>query len=130
MWYAVYRAQDGGLVSQGTVVADPLPEGLVAVALGEERPAGVWNPATRSFDPAPTAPREPLPVIDFMRRFGFVKEAQIRAAAKTDPMIETFLSRLNIVSTVNLDHPETTQGVGYLQQAGLLTAAEAAAVLA
>lgn len=52
-WWIICDA-DGRSVSVGTVVADPLPEGLVAVALSDEDSAlirdgrGVWDEATRS----------------------------------------------------------------------------------
>jgi hypothetical protein len=52
-WFIICDA-DGRSVSVGTVVADPLPEGLVAVALSDEDSAlirdgrGVWDETTRS----------------------------------------------------------------------------------
>lgn len=65
--FAVYQTADGKLVSIGSVVANPLPAGLAALALTPEdglaltTGLGVWNPATLSVDLLPpdvTAPNE------------------------------------------------------------------------
>jgi len=129
MWYAIHDAA-GKLVSTGTVIADPLPAGLTAVPVGETQPTGDWNPATRSFD-APKVSKPALPVIDFLRRFHMVnEEAPIRAAAATDPVIATFLGRLNVISEVRLDNAETIMGVQYLASKGLIAPGRVAEILA
>ena len=59
-WYVVCD-EAGNSVSIGTVVADPLPAGLAAVALTDSAAddllsgAGVWDAATRSVQPAAAA---------------------------------------------------------------------------
>lgn len=51
-WFAVYEVESGRLVSQGSVVADPLPEGLAAVEIVEQNPEGmIWSPEVRGFVP-------------------------------------------------------------------------------
>jgi hypothetical protein len=56
---AVYRNDNGQLVSVGTVVADPLPAGLSQVTLSAQDEAGLangsrmWDPATRTVVPNP-----------------------------------------------------------------------------
>lgn len=56
IWYAVFDEKTGRLVSQGSVLADPLPEGLTAVEIPEQNPEGLaWNVETRAFD-IPIAP--------------------------------------------------------------------------
>jgi hypothetical protein len=62
--YVIHDSQ-GQAVSVGTVVANPLPEGLTAVALSTEDAENLrigwrWNPATLSVDIAPEEP-EPDP---------------------------------------------------------------------
>lgn len=58
-WFVVVRAETGKAVSIGTVVADPLPDGLEAIALSEadgellRTGAGRWDDATRSVVPLP-----------------------------------------------------------------------------
>jgi len=60
--YAVHTTDTGQLASVGTVVADPLPQGLTATALsaGDGRAlrdgTGTWDAATRSVIPAPVDP--------------------------------------------------------------------------
>jgi hypothetical protein len=64
--YVVHTA-DGEPVSFGTVLADPLPEGLIALALSDEDAHRLlyegwrWNPATLSVD-TPPPPSEPDPI--------------------------------------------------------------------
>ena len=41
-WYSIYDEKTGHLVSVGTELADPLPEGL-AVLETEEKPQGPWD---------------------------------------------------------------------------------------
>lgn len=70
-----------------------------------------------------------IPVSAFVRRFpGPVMDA-VNAAAANDPTVAAILAQLDVVQTVRLGHPTTTQGVGYLVSAGLLTQAQADAVL-
>ena len=130
MWYAVYRTDSGELVSTGTVVADPLPDGLGLIALATEsdHQNEQWNAITRSFEPRPPDAASLTP-IDFMRRFTMAEEIAIRTAAKTDVGIEVFLSRLSVVASVGLAHPETTGGIDYLIAKGLLTTERGAEIL-
>ena len=128
MWYAVIEAASGQLLSTGTVLADPLPKGLEAIAVGDEPPAGDWNTQTRQFDPS-TA-KVAIEPIEFLRRFTFAEEVAIRAAAKNDIGIEVFLARLAAARSVSLDHPDTIGGMQYLTGKGLITAGRAAEVLA
>jgi len=71
-----------------------------------------------------------IPVSAFVRRFpGAVMDA-INAAAPSNPTVAAILAQLDAVQTVRLGHPTTTNGVGYLVSVGLLTQAQADAVLA
>lgn len=87
-----------------------------------------WNAVARTFEPKPPESASLLP-IDFMRRFTMAEEIAIRTAAKTDAAIEVFLSRLFVVTSVGLTHPETTGGINYLVAKGLLTAERGAEIL-
>lgn len=57
--YALHRTDTGALVSVGTVIADPLPDGLASVALTEVDRDGLrsgartWDPATRTVIATP-----------------------------------------------------------------------------
>lgn len=69
-----------------------------------------------------------IPISAFVRRFpGAVMDA---INASTDPNVIAILAQLDAVQTVRLGHPTTTQGVGYLVSVGLMTQAQADAVLA
>jgi hypothetical protein len=126
-WYVVYRESDGEAVSIGTVLADPLPEGMAAKAFGSERPEGRWNPATLDFDPLP-APEVVMSRIDFMRRFTPAERVSIRAS--TDPYVRDIEELLRAADTVSLSHPDTQQGIGYLMHIGLLSPERGAEILA
>ena len=69
-----------------------------------------------------------IPVSAFVRRFPGAAMDAINASA--DPNVIAILAQLDAVQTVRLGHPTTVQGVGYLVSAGLLTQAQADAVLA
>lgn len=50
-WFAVVWEDSGKLVSVGSVLADPMPQGYEVVELGPDRPEGTWNEESRAFDP-------------------------------------------------------------------------------
>ena len=70
-----------------------------------------------------------IPVSAFVRRFPGAAMDAINTAALSNPTVAAILAQLDAVQTVRLGHPTTTQGVGYLVSAGLLTQAQADAVL-
>lgn len=119
MWYAIYSVATGALVSTGTVIADPLPEGLGIIELGALPPFGEWNPATHAFDAVPVerifAPQ------DFMGRFTIEEETAIRSRAMTDPNMVTFLARVERARSVDPDHPDTIKGMNYCISLGYVS---------
>jgi hypothetical protein len=58
-WHLLYNTATGASVSIGTVIADPLPEGITALPLTDEQGEGLqngsllWDAATRSLIPTP-----------------------------------------------------------------------------
>ncbi len=60
LWYAVYHAASGELVSYGTDVADPLPEGLAVREIGEQPPgrSEMWDTEQIAYVPRPPLPDE------------------------------------------------------------------------
>jgi hypothetical protein len=82
-------------------------------------------------EPPPEPEPEPKRItrIGFMQRIPTPKRIAIRVAAKTEPIIEDFLDLLSATDLIELDHPDTLMGVQYLVMQGLLTQAEAEAVL-
>lgn len=68
--------------------------------------------------------------IAFMQRMAVPTRIAVRTAGKSDPLIEDFLDLLTATDLVELDHADTLMGVQYLVMQGLLTQAEAEALLA
>lgn len=93
----VYAIHDttGRLVSVGTIVADPLPKALTAVALTDPDGralldgSGLWDQATRAVQPAPpppdttdrTAARDALTTLDTIATTGRATDTTIRTLA-------------------------------------------------
>jgi len=74
-WYAVI-APDGKPVSVGTVLADPMPNGLVAVEVDGPAEGRPWDADTRAWGPKPQPP-----VVEPAKDIDREKAAQARAAA-------------------------------------------------
>lgn len=131
--------------SQGQNVGEPgpLPEALRGLD------DSVLDDLDAHFDPQalqqlglagagflPVEPPEPEPEprritrIGFMQRIPTPKRIAIRTASKTDAVIEDFLDLLAATDLIELEHPDTLMGVQYLVMQGLLTQAEAEAVVA
>jgi hypothetical protein len=58
-WHLLYNTTTGASVSIGTVIADPLPEGITALPLTDAEGEGlqngtlIWDAATRTLIPTP-----------------------------------------------------------------------------
>jgi hypothetical protein len=58
-WHLLYNTTTGESVSIGTVIADPLPEGITALPLTDEQGEGlqngtlIWDAASRTLIPTP-----------------------------------------------------------------------------
>lgn len=59
-WWVILDA-DGRPVSEGTVVADPLPSGLTKVKVGGPSNGRPWDPQAQAWGPAPAPPPPPAP---------------------------------------------------------------------
>lgn len=106
--------------------------GQMIVAGPDGAPIAVDPPAP----PPPPAIRVIAPLA-FRRRLSMERRQQItlaaaQALAATPPnaALQTWLDDLVAARQIDLDNPETLAGVALLQSAGLLTEAEAAALLA
>jgi hypothetical protein len=120
MWHAIYDTTTGKLESLGTVLADPLPEGLTAAAIGEQAPEGEWDASARAF--VTRAAAQVWAPQDFMGRFTVAEETAIRARAMTDPNMLTFLARVERARSVSSAHPDTIAGLSYCVSIGVITA--------
>jgi hypothetical protein len=58
-WHLLYNTTTGASVSIGTVIADPLPEGITALPFSDEQGEGlqngslIWDAASRTLIPTP-----------------------------------------------------------------------------
>lgn len=84
----LYRVQDGALLSVGTVLPDPLPDGTATLALPEGAVYGVthtWDPATPAWVPVVVAPDTRLTVTQFRERFTDAERDRIELAQHEHP---------------------------------------------
>lgn len=70
----------------------------------------------------------PLSAYEFLSRMTPQERIGIRAAAKTDPIIEDFMALLDHTTVVHPLNPDVQMGLGYLVQQGKLTAERAAVI--
>lgn len=57
-WFAVLDA-DGQPVSEGTILADPLPDGMTAVPVDGPSDGRPWDGTAQAWGPLPEPPEEP-----------------------------------------------------------------------
>lgn len=132
MWYAVYRSDSGALVSVGTVLADPLPEGL-EVREYADWPVGAWDAETRSFVIQPPPPVV-LSRIDFVRRFEVaereaLKEMLLNGTAVQKRRVGAFVDYLGYSDEVSLGDSYIIDSVGLMEAVGLIGPGRADEVL-
>jgi len=124
-WHAVYREADGGLVSIGTRVADPLPDGLATVEYAE-RPNGRWD--AKALDFVVHEPEVALSRLDFLRLF--TRDERIAIRTSGDPVIEDLREMLLTAEVIRLAHPDTVGAVDYMVAQGMLTRTRGDQILA
>ena len=92
--YAVHDTTTGDLVSVRTIIADPLPDTLTAVALDAHDAAAVtsgsgrWDPTTRTIVPAPP----PSPPADVAAAATEAIEALTAEGSNADPTVVAALT--------------------------------------
>lgn len=118
------------------LVATMVPVALADVAEGWRYDGGSFAPPA-TIAPPPQATIRVIAPLAFRRRMSTARRreitlaaAQAMAATPPQPALQVWLDDLNAAKRVELDHPDTIAGVALLQGAGLLTEAEAAALLA
>lgn len=119
MWKAIYETSTGILVSIGTVVAEPLPEGLSLAEVGESYPLGSWNKATLSFESVSSLP-DSWSRYEFLSLLTGQERIAIRERAKTDPVVYDFMDLLSLSGTIFRSNPNVKSGLEYLASIGCL----------
>lgn len=121
-WLAVYRISDGSLVSVGTTVASPLSAGMASVQFDPVAARTLnWNPATKAFD-APKPKSDALSAQEFLLRFTLAERLALRAAAKTDPVVDDILAMFQLSTAITSISPVVAQALTALANKGVLTA--------
>ncbi|MDD3675221.1 hypothetical protein [Thauera propionica] len=95
----------------------------------EEVLAAIAEQQAAQAQPTASAPRV-LTKLQFLNRFTNEELAAVYTAAKTNVLIEVFLDKLKLAQEVNLDDPQTVDGLQALAAAGLLSEARVQEVLA
>src|SRR6476659_9721483 len=99
-WRAIYELATGKLVSSGTIVADPLPDGLAAKELPGDPAGQVWDEVALEFK---TSPKQTVfSSEEFMDWFTVEEEAKIRDLARTNGLMATFLARAERKPTIDI----------------------------
>lgn len=129
MWIAVYDITTGTLRSTGTVIADPLPDGLASVPCGAVQPSGQWNPSTLVFDVPALLLAPSWTVYEFLKRLTTTERVAIRTLAKTNPNVEDFMDLLNQSGDVVRANPDVAMGLNYLTSLGTLAPGRTAEIL-
>ena len=128
-WKAIYRSDTGELVSVGTVVADPLPDGLSIVTLSEDRPTGDWNPQTLTFDTPVIGESEYAWFIDvgpFFDRFGV---SAIAIASSEDPQVRGLMALVTPRKWIDLKRVDVSMFLDMLVSKSLITSGQKATIL-
>ena len=90
-----------------------------------------WSYDGQTFtEPTPLSlPKRPLTKLEFLQRFTVAQRIAIRAARASDPVIDDALQILDLAENVQTERPDTQAWVQYLVEKGLISAADAAAIL-
>lgn len=132
MWYYLYDAATGVLISESDIeISPPVGFGVRSSATRKSQDASLlWDETARDFVARPALRLRTMTPHAFLELFTPQERIGIRTAAKTDVVIEDYLDLLSKANEVNLDSTNTVNGVGYLVMQGLLTAARGAEIRA
>ena len=132
MHYAVYVLATGALQSVGSVVADPLPEGLGVVELEDAPDLGAveWDPVALAFVPrADDGYGLALTSDEFRTRYTFAERVAAKGIARTNDQVAVLMEDVASAPVIRLGHPRTVAGVQLLVSVGVLTEQRAAEIL-
>jgi len=116
-WHLLYNTTTGQSVSIGTVIADPLPEGITALPLTDEQGEGlqngslIWDAASRTLMPTPPPA---VTAEEHLRSVGLAGDRQptllylrqsLTAAGKTCPELDAVEAYLQQILTMFAANP-------------------------
>jgi hypothetical protein len=117
-WHLLYNTATGQSVSIGTVIADPLPEGITALPLTDEQGEGlqngslIWDAATRTLIPTPPPSMSAADWVDAQGFSGnrtttmLYLKLQLDAAGKTAPKLAAVQAWLDALIVAGVTAPE------------------------
>ena len=117
-WHLLYNTTTGESVSIGTVIADPLPEGITALPLTDEQGEGlqngslIWDAATRTLIPTPPPSMSAADWVDAQQFSGnrtttmLYLKLQLDAAGKSSPKLAAVQGWLDGMIVAGVTQPE------------------------
>jgi hypothetical protein len=117
-WHLLYNTTTGQSVSIGTVIADPLPEGITALPLTDEQGEGLqngtlkWDEETRSLIPTPPPAMSAAEWVDAQGYAGnrsttmLYLKLQLDAAGKTSAKLASVQQWLDALIVAGVTAPE------------------------
>jgi hypothetical protein len=86
------------------------------------------NEIERKGEPETPQPVRVITHLKFLERFTQAERTAIRQS--TDPVVDDFMFMMEKAQNIDLDYPDTVQGMNYLEAQGLIAPGRAAEVLA
>jgi len=117
-WHLLYNTTTGQSVSIGTVIADPLPEGITALPLTDEQGEGLrngslkWDEETRSLIPTPPPSMSASDWVDAQQFSGnrtttmLYLKLKLDAAGKTSPKLASVQQWLDALIVAGVTQPD------------------------
>lgn len=122
-YYVIIHKDTGVIYGLSTFMPNDenIPEDYVCLSLEGTLPTSLsgWDPNSRSFT-STTVNTGILTKYQFLERFTMNERLAIRAAAKTDPIVDDFMAMLDISQEIQLNNPLVYQGLSYLVYTGKL----------
>jgi len=117
-WHLLYNTTTGQSVSIGTVIANPLPEGITALPLTDEQGEGLqngslkWDEETRTLIPTPPPAMSAADWVDAQQFSGnrtttmLYLKLQLDAAGKSSPKLASVQAWLDAMIVAGVTQPE------------------------
>ena len=100
----------------------------ITIEVGWEKQGNIWvNPNAPPIPPI--VYKSILTPLEFLNRFTDAEVKTIISLSKTDPDVELWWLRYNKSQDINLDYPQTIEGIQSLEAIGLIGAGRAAEIL-
>jgi hypothetical protein len=121
-WHLLYNSTTGASVSIGTVIADPLPEGITALPLTDEQGEGlqngtlIWDAASRTLIPTPPPAMSAADWVDAQGFSGnrtttmLYLKLKLDGASKSSPKLTAVQAWLDEMIVAGVTQPDLKRG--------------------